>query len=182
MRVLALLVGFALLALPVAGHELSVYTVIYGKDGAMPADIPGDSLKEGDQAWFWMKDSTENATLIVTLEKDGGVYHSTELTTECELDENGSKVNEECETRYDFSFDQPNAAGEWEVTFSKSVNGTETSTEVGSVTIAPDHHSHEEGVSGLSPVNIAILVAVASAIGMLILVSQMMESPSEEEE
>lgn len=182
MRVLALLIGFALLALPVAGHELAVYTVIYGKDGAMPAHIPDESLKEGDQAWFWMKDSTENATLIVTLEKDGVSFSSNELTTECELDDNGSKVNEECETRFDFSFDQSNAAGEWKITFSKSVNGSETNSEVGSVTIVPDHHSQEDGVSGISTTNIAILVAVASVIGMLILLSQMMETSSEEEE
>lgn len=180
MRVLTLLLGVILLALPVAGHELAVYTVIYGKDGAMPADIPDGSLKEGDQAWFWMKDSTENSTLVVTLEKDGASYSSPELTTECELDDNGSKVNEECETRFDFSFDQSNAAGEWEITFSKSVNGSETSTEVGSVVIEADHHSQEEA-SSFSKTNIAILVAVASIIGMLLLISQMMEPSSEEE-
>ncbi|MCS5525634.1 MAG: hypothetical protein NZ737_00975 [Candidatus Poseidoniaceae archaeon] len=181
MRVLALLIGVILLALPVAGHELAVYTVIYGKDGAMPADIPDGSLKEGDQAWLWMKDSTENSTLVVTLEKNGVSYSSTDLTTECELDDNGSKVNEDCETRFDFSFDQSNAAGEWKITFSKSVNGSETSTEVGSVVIEADHHSQEESIEGFSKTNIAILVAVASVIGMLLLISQMMESSSEEE-
>jgi hypothetical protein len=181
MRVLALLLGVILLALPVAGHELVVYTVIYGKDGAMPAEIPDGSLKEGDQAWFWMKDSTENSTLIVTLEKDGDSYSSADLTTECELDDNGSKIDEDCETRFDFTFNQPNAAGEWKITFSKSVNGSETGTEVGSVVIAADHHSQEEGVSSFSKTNIAILIAVASVIGMLLLVSQIMESSSEEE-
>jgi reverse gyrase len=61
------------------------------------------------------------------------------------------------------------------------VNGSETSTEVGSVVIESDHHSQEESIEGFSKTNIAILVAVASVIGMLLLISQMMESSSEEE-
>ena len=73
---------------PVSGHELKEYTVMVNSSGVYPADIPDNSMKEGDSAWFWMKDSTENATLIVKLEKDGLTLQSPELQYECELNEN----------------------------------------------------------------------------------------------
>ena len=115
--------------------------------GVYPADIPDNSMKEGDSAWFWMKDSTENATLIVKLEKDGLMLQSPELQYECELNENQTeKLDESCETRFDFTFNQRGAAGHWEITFMKYVNGNLTETISGSVCIQQDIHdeTHDE--------------------------------------
>ena len=70
MRLLFASLVILMLATPVAGHELSVYTVMVNSEGAHPADIPNGSLKEGDAAWFWMKDSTNNTTLVVQLEHE----------------------------------------------------------------------------------------------------------------
>ena len=98
MRILAATLCLVMLASPVVGHELQIYTVIVNSEGGQPADIPNGTLKEGDSVWFWMKDTTENATLVILIEKDGATGSSGDLVFECELDENGSKVNEDCNT------------------------------------------------------------------------------------
>ena len=67
MRSLAIAIGLLLLAAPVAAHELVIYTVIVNDEGPQPADVPEDALKVGDSVWFWMKDSTENMSLVVEL-------------------------------------------------------------------------------------------------------------------
>ena len=77
-----------------SGHTQEVYTVIYNENGAAPADIPNETIRKHDAVWFWMKDSTANASLIVTLTKGDLEYSSTNLTKECAVDEDGNKVDE----------------------------------------------------------------------------------------
>ena len=140
MRILAVTLCLVMLASPVVGHELQIYTVIVNSEGGQPADIPNGTLKEGDSVWFWMKDTTENATLVIEVEKDGATARSGDLVFECELDENGSKVNEDCNTRYDFVFNPQNSAGVWNFTFLTYVNDTLVKTSYGSVDIQVDLH------------------------------------------
>ena len=147
MRKLILALVILMFMAPVSGHELKEYTVMVNSSGVYPADIPDNSMKEGDSAWFWMKDSTENATLIVKLEKDGLTLQSPALQYECELNENQTeKLDESCETRFDFTFNQRGTAGHWEITFLKYINETLTETISGSVCIQQDIHdeTHDE--------------------------------------
>ena len=146
MRTLFATLVIILLATPVAAHELAVFTVIVNSEGANPANIPDESLKEGDSAWFWMKDSTENTTLIVEIERDGATLRSPVLHYECELDDNGTKVDESCNNRFDYTFNQYNSAGQWNFTFLKYVNDELSETSFGSVVIQPDLHD-EQNVS-----------------------------------
>ena len=117
-----------------------IYTVIVNSEGAQPADIPTGALKEGDSAWFWMKDTTENATLVIELEKDGAKVRSPVLQFACELDDNGTRIDENCMTRYDFVFNQHTSAGEWNFTFMTYVNDSLNKTSTGSVYIQEDVH------------------------------------------
>tara|TARA_B000000475_G_scaffold118882_1_gene96121 strand:- start:130 stop:741 length:612 start_codon:yes stop_codon:yes gene_type:complete len=142
-RTLFATLAIILLATPVAAHELAVFTVIVNSEGANPANIPDESLKEGDSAWFWMKDSTENTTLIVEIERDGATLRSPVLHYECELDENGTKVDESCNNRFDYTFNQYNSAGQWNFTFLKYVNDELSETSNGSVVIQPDLHDEQ---------------------------------------
>ena len=108
MRKLILALVILMFMAPVSGHELKEYTVMVNSSGVYPADIPDNSMKEGDSAWFWMKDSTEDATLIVKLEKDGLTLQSPVLQYECELNDNQTeKLDDSCETRFDFTFNRP---------------------------------------------------------------------------
>ena len=193
MRILALTLCLVMLASPVVGHELQIYTVIVNSEGGQPADIPNGTLKEGDSVWFWMKDTTENATLVIEVEKDGAAARSGDLVFECELDENGSKVNEDCNTRYDFVFNPQNSAGVWNFTFLTYVNDTLVKTSYGSVDIQVDlhdemHNNETEIVeetksdSKLSTKSIAGIMAVISLFGIMFVASQMGESTKFEEE
>lgn len=182
-----------MLASPVVGHELQIYTVIVNSEGGQPADIPNGTLKEGDSVWFWMKDTTENATLVIEVEKDGATARSGDLVFECELDENGSKVNQDCNTRYDFVFNPQNSAGVWNFTFLTYVNDSLVKTSYGSVDIQVDLHdemnNNETGIveetksdSKLSTKSIAGIMAVISLFGIMFVASQMGESTKFEEE
>ena len=190
MRFLFAGLAILMLATPVAGHELSVYTVIVNSEGAYPADIPNGSLKEGDAAWFWMKDSTENATLIIEIEKDGATMRSPTLQYECELDENGTVIDENCKNRFDYTFNQYNSAGLWNITFMKYVNETLIETINGSVNIEADIHGNETIVEEESSSKneytskeyLAGGVALFSLIAMAVIATNMKGSaPSEEE-
>ena len=187
MRILAATLCLVMLASPVVGHELQIYTVIVNSEGGQPANIPNGTLKEGDSVWFWMKDTTENATLIVEVEKDGATARSGELIFECELDENGSKVDDNCNTRYDFVFNPQNSAGLWNFTFLTYVNDTLVKTSYGSVDVQIDihdeMHNNETNVTDesksdvkLSTKSIAGIMAVVSLFGIMFFASQMGDS------
>ena len=197
MRVLAVTLGLVMLASPVVGHELLIYTVIVNSEGAQPAEIPNGTLKEGDSAWFWMKDTTENATLIVEVEKDGATARSPVLQFGCELDENGTMVDENCTNRYDFVFNPNNSAGMWNFTFLTYVNDTLTKTSNGSVYIQEDVHdemhngTQEDKVdvvvessenNEISNQTIAAIIALISLFAMAIIVTQMDDKKPLEEE
>ena len=188
MRILAVTLGLMMLASPVVGHELLIYTVIVNSEGGQPADIPNGTLKEGDSAWFWMKDTTENATLIVEVEKDGAKMRSPVLQFECELDDNGTRVDEECTNRFDFVFNQHNSAGLWNFTFLTYVNDSLEKTSNGSVYIQEDLHEEEVNDDAskdeleISKQTIAAIVAVISLFAIAILLSQNEpQKPFEEE-
>jgi hypothetical protein len=187
MRILAATLCLVMLASPVVGHELQIYTVIVNSEGGQPANIPNGTLKEGDSVWFWMKDTTENATLIIEVEKDGATGRSGELLFECELDENGSKVDDNCNTRYDFVFNPQNSAGLWNFTFLTYVNDTLVKTSYGSVDVQIDihdeMHNNETNVTDesksdvkLSTKSIAGIMAVVSLFGIMFFASQIGDS------
>jgi len=160
-----------LLATPVAAHELAVFTVIVNSEGANPANIPDESLKEGDSAWFWMKDSTEDTTLVVEIERDGATLRSPVLHYECELDDNGTKVDESCNNRFDYTFNQYNSAGQWNFTFLKYVNDELSETSYGSVVIQPDLHDEQNMSEQQESSSVEKLSNSQLAAGMLAIVS-----------
>ena len=134
-----------------------------------------------------MKDSTENTTLDVEIEKDGAKNRSTVLQFECELDDNGSMVDGDCVNRYDFVFSQHNSAGQWNFTFMKYVNEALNETSTGSVYITEDVHEEEPIESDteskeLSKQAIAGIIAVISLFAIAILATKINEEYSSEEE
>ena len=171
MRTLFVTLVIILLATPVAAHELAVFTVIVNSEGANPANIPDESLKEGDSAWFWMKDSTENTTLIVEIERDGATLRSPVLHYECELDDNGTKVDESCNNRFDYTFNQYNSAGQWNFTFLKYVNNELSESSNGSVVIQPDLHDEQNMSEQQESSSVEKLSNSQLAAGMLAIIS-----------
>ena len=191
MRTLFTALAIILIATPVAGHELSIYTITVNSSGAQPSDVPNGSLKEGDTAWFWMKDSTNNTSLIIEIEKDGATMRSPVLYYQCELDENGTLVDEDCENRFDYTFNQYNSAGLWNITYLKYVDEILTETINGSVHIEPDIHDDqqpvkvEEETASASKFDdkqiMAISVAAISLFAIVILALSMAKGKNQEE-
>ena len=187
MRLLVCCLTVAMLACPVVGHELSVYTVIVNSEGVYPAHIPDESLKEGDDAWFWMKDSTNNTTVVIELEKGGASVRSPYLQYSCELDENGTLVDENCKTRYDHTFNQHNSAGLWNITVLKYLDGTLQTMINGTVCIEVDNHEGapvdlvctqsdtiEETSTGYTTKEIlAVSIAMIATIGLFVTLASM---------
>ena len=171
MRTLFATLVIILLATPVAAHELAVFTVIVNSEGANPANIPDESLKEGDSAWFWMKDSTENTTLVIEIERDGATLRSPVLHYECELDDNGTKVDESCNNRFDYTFNQYNSAGQWNFTFLKYVDDELSETSNGSVVIQPDLHDEHNMSEQQESSSVEKLSNSQLAAGMLAIIS-----------
>ena len=187
MRILAAILVVVMLASPVVGHELLIYTVIVNSEGAQPADIPTGALKEGDSAWFWMKDTTENATLVIELEKDGAKVRSPVLQFACELDDNGTRIDENCMTRYDFVFNQHTSAGEWNFTFMTYVNDSLNKTSTGSVYIQEDVHLEEDldeiaESKEISKEAIAGVIAAVSLVAIAFLISKIESETIQEKE
>ena len=198
MRSLVVAVAMLLLAAPVAAHELVIYTVIVNDEGPQPADVPASALKAGDSIWFWMKDSTENMSMVIELSKDGASARSPTLVYECALDENGSLVDDNCKNRYEFTFSGNESVGLWNVSYMKSINGTLTETLYGSVTINEDvhldaNHTHDNttkqevetlstGTNDSMVQTAAIVVAIVSALGVGIILMQPQAKTLVEEE
>ena len=188
MRSLVVAMAMLLLAAPVAAHELVIYTVIVNDEGPQPADVPASALKAGDSVWFWMKDSTENMSLVIELSKDGASARSPTLVYECALDENGSLVDDDCKNRYEFTFSGNQSVGLWNVSYMKSINGTLTETLYGSVMINEDihldaNHTHNnstqpevetQSTGGIDSMvqSAAIVVAIVSSLGEGLLLMQ----------
>ena len=54
----------------VSGHEQETYNVIVVADGPMPANITDSDFVQGNAVVFRMKDTTENASIRITLDAD----------------------------------------------------------------------------------------------------------------
>jgi len=198
MRSLVIAMAMLLLAAPVAAHELVIYTVIVNDEGPQPADVPASALKAGDSVWFWMKDSTENMSMVIELSKDGASARSPTLVYECALDENGSLVDENCKNRFEFTFAGNQSVGLWNVSYMKSINGTLTETLYGSVMINEDvhldaSHTHDnttqpevetQSTGGIDSMvqTAAIVVAIVSALGVGVILMQPEKKTLVEEE
>ena len=199
MRSLVVAMVMLLLAAPVAAHELVIYTVIVNDEGPQPADVPASALKAGDSVWFWMKDSTENMSMVIELSKDGASARSPTLVYECAHDENGSLVDDDCKNRFEFTFAGNQSVGLWNVSYMKSINGTLTETLYGSVIINEDvhldaNHTHENatqpavvesqstGGNDSMIQTAAIVVAIVSALGVGVILMQPEKKTLVEEE
>ena len=94
-----------------SAHEPNTFTVIIGEGEPTPTNVTGQILFTNDSVWFRNVDSRENITHQIRIDIDrDGLFNGTDdlssgnLDDSCELDENGSKVNEECEVIFKVLF------------------------------------------------------------------------------
>ena len=87
--------------------------MIIGEEEVIPSNVTGQVLFTNDSVWFRNVDDRENITHQIRLDIDGdGLFNGTEdissgdLYSSCELDENGTKINQECEVIYKVLFNE----------------------------------------------------------------------------
>jgi hypothetical protein len=84
-------------------HETKEFTILLTDQGMIPASVPDDVLVETDFLFFMDVDDREGVSHRIQFDVDGdGVFDGPDdlstawLTSSCELDENGSKMNPDC--------------------------------------------------------------------------------------
>ena len=107
MRVTALAFAFFLLASflspVVPAHEPKEYTILLTQEGTTPQTIPDDVLVQTDFLFFMNVDDREGVSHRIQFDADDdGLFNGSDdfssnwLSGSCNLDENGSKVDESC--------------------------------------------------------------------------------------
>ena len=132
LAVIGLLV-LVLLAPASQAHEQKTLSVILTEDGVVSGNITDPSFLQGNAVWFQMHDDTNNTTMTVRLDVNlDGVFNATddfdsgEMVDECELDENGSLVDESCIVSAIYAFDMNATVDTYAFWVIRTHNGTET--------------------------------------------------------
>ena len=127
--ILALMFGLN----PALAHEQQTLTIILNEEGAVVGNISDPTFVQGNAVWFKMFDSTDNATVQIGIDLDGDKtlnatddYISPILVESCELDENGSLVDENCAVSAIYPFALNATVGSYQYWVIKNVNNTTT--------------------------------------------------------
>lgn len=136
----------------VSGHEQETYNVIIVADGPMPANITDSDFVQGNAVVFRMKDTTENASIRITLDTNlNGAFdnqsdnRSDWLVYACELTDNGTLADEDCSVSHTYEFATNATPGTYAYQLEWSINETVTAVENYSILLWKDVHE-EPGV------------------------------------
>ena len=77
---MVMVVGLACMG-QTAAHEQETYNVIVVADGPMPANITDSDFVQGNAVVFRMKDTSENASIRISIDLNGDGSMTTQLTT-----------------------------------------------------------------------------------------------------
>ncbi len=87
----------------VPAHEPKEYTILLTEEGTTPETIPDDVLVQTDFLFFMNVDYREGVSHRIQFDADDdGLFNGSDdfstnwLSSSCDLDENGSKVDESC--------------------------------------------------------------------------------------
>ena len=138
-----------------SAHEQETYNVIVVADGPMPANITDSGFVQGNIVVFRMKDTTENASIRVTIDtnQDGVFNSSTDdmsvwLVQSCELTENGTLVDETCAVSHSYEFNINATVGDYGYLFERAINESIVTNETYTISLQKDVHE-EPGVPTL---------------------------------
>ena len=140
-----LLLAFAsLLITPAAAHDAGTFTVIVKANVHQPGSA---ELIVNDSVFFYNVDNRTNITHRIVYDADGdGLYNGTDdwdsgnLSSECALDGDGNKTDEDCEVTFTVEFNSTEMAGAYAyqdlLSDGTVINGT--------VTVNLDGHSEDD--------------------------------------
>lgn len=192
------------------GHTQQTLTVILTDEGVVAGNITDPAFVQGNIAWFRMEDSTDNTSMVVRVDVDmDGVFNASNdfespmLTNTCELDENGSLVDETCAVSSKYAFDMNASVGTYQFWVHRTHNGTETVWNH-SIMVHKDVHEEDgpspgdcfgigcetdEGQAGSATGNVSsttdqsmvIVLGIVSLVGMLALTMSIRQERMEAE-
>lgn len=204
--VLAGLLLVVLLSPVVHAHEQKTLTVIMTDSGVVSGNITDPSFVQGNAVWFQMHDDTNNTTMTVRLDVNrDGVFNASDdfdsgtLVDECELDENGTLVDDSCKVSATYAFDLNATIGTYMFWVMRTHNGSETGWNH-SIVVHKDIHEEDgpspgdcfgigcqtddttqnnaDEVDG-SQSSAVVLLALASLVGMIALVLSILKEKNE---
>ena len=146
-RLLMAFLSLLLLSPTAVGHEQETLNVIIVDDEARPGNVTDSAFVEGNNIVFRMRDNTENVSMRISIDnnQDGnfsspGDNVSSWLTRTCQLDENGSLVDEACAVSYERTFNTT-SQGTYHYQVERRINETLVETWQYAITVHPDVHT-----------------------------------------
>ena len=134
-----------------SAHEQETLNIILVEDDVRPGNVTDPTFVESNGLVFRMRDNTENVSMRVLIDLDlDGLFNGTLdnvsswLTRSCELDGNGSLVNDSCAVSHEYVFNST-SRGVYVYQIQRALNGTVIETWNYSVIVHPDIHE-EPGV------------------------------------
>lgn len=135
-----------LMAPTTSAHEQETLNIILVEDDVRPGNVTDPTFVESNGLVFRMRDNTENVSMRVLIDLDlDGFFNGTLdnvsswLTRSCELDGNGSLVNDSCAVSHEYVFNST-SRGVYLYQIQRALNGTVIETWNYSVTVHPDIH------------------------------------------
>jgi len=117
----------------VHAHEQQTLTIILNDEGAVVGNISDSAFVQGNAVWFKMHDTTENATMRIgiDLNADGVLnasvdFISSTIVESCDLDDNGSLIDETCEVSAIYAFPSNATVGTYQYWVMRDVNNMTT--------------------------------------------------------
>ena len=187
-------VSLLLLAAPVSAHDAKEYTMLLKEDGVIPDGVSPGVLVSTDSLFFYNADSREEAVHRVLIDADGdGEFEGADdmatawLRPSCELDENGDKVDPECEVTELVLLDPTNGLLPGNISMLHQIDHNQSLTESAfTVSFSDDQHtvtddlptgSEEEQSEGN---DLLVLVLLASLVGIVVTLSKLTDSTEDE--
>ena len=139
-----LILALAFVGPNVSAHSGGIFTLIISKNGITPTNA---SMTVNDTARWINVDDSENVTHRIFVDSNGdGDYFgdddwdSGNLTSSCETDANGTKVDDDCNAFFDIPFNYTDSDGKYPF---MDISSTGERT-YGNVTVNPDDTREEE--------------------------------------
>ena len=149
---LAMMLVLLLLVSPVSAHEPKEYTILLKEDGITPNGVSPGILVSSDSLFFYNVDGRENAThrILVDVEGDGAFDGVDDIATPwlssaCERNETGQKVDPLCEVTYLLLLDPSNGLLPSNISMMHQIDSNGTTEERSFVvSFSEDSHSSDQ--------------------------------------
>jgi len=181
-------ISLILLSAPVSAHEPKEYTMLLKQDGVTPSGVPEGILVTTDSLFFRNADNRENTSHRILIDADGdGIFDGIDdiatawLTSSCELNETGQRIDPECEVTELVYLDPSNGLlpGTLDLLHQIDNNGSLWESNF-TVTFTDDVHTPENpapeeeiGTETSGETNFATLLLIASLVGTIIILPRL---------